>query len=29
MAFVFLASPYGRRLPPDLPSRWRPCLGLV
>jgi len=29
MAFVFLASQCRRRLPSDLPSRWRPCLGLV
>jgi len=29
MPFVFLASQLGRRLPPDLASRRRPCLGLV
>jgi len=28
MALVFLASPYGRRLPAAPPSRGRPCLGL-
>jgi len=29
MPFVFLASQRGRRLPSDLASRGRPCLGLV